>query len=47
MLGDVQAINAGGFRRFGETQSLVEQLRQRPIAVLDMIEKSNPHLILY
>ena len=46
MLGNMQTIDSRGFRRFGETQPLVEQLRQRPIAVLDVIEKSNPHPVL-
>ena len=46
MLGNMQTIDSRGFRRFGETQPLVEQLRQRPIGALDVIEKSNPHSVL-
>ena len=43
MFGDVQAIEAGGVGRFGEAQPLVEQGRQRPFAVFDVIEKSDFH----
>jgi hypothetical protein len=38
MLGDVQAVNPGGFGRFYELQPLVKQLRQRPVAMFDMIK---------
>ena len=35
MLGDMQAVNAGGFDKL---QPFVEQLRQRTVAMLDMIK---------
>jgi hypothetical protein len=38
MLGNVKAIKACGIRRFDKAQALVEQRRQRPIAMLDVIE---------
>ena len=38
MLGDMQAINAGGFGGFHKLQTFVEQLRQRPVAMLDVIK---------
>ena len=43
MLGDMQAIDAGRVGGFGELQPLVEQRRQRPFAILDVIEKSDFH----
>ena len=43
VLGDVQAVDAGGVGRLGELEALVEQQRERALAVLDMVEKSNLH----
>ena len=43
MLGDVQAVNTGGIGGFDEFQPLVEQLRQRPVAMFDMIKQSDLH----
>jgi ABC-2 type transport system ATP-binding protein len=43
VLGNVQAIHAGSVRRLGEFEALIEQQRERALAVLDMIEKSNLH----
>jgi hypothetical protein len=38
MLGNVQAVNAGGFGGFDKFQPFVEQPRQRPFAMLDVIK---------
>ena len=43
VLGDVQAVHAGGRGRLGELEALVELLRERALALLDVIEKSNLH----
>jgi hypothetical protein len=43
MLGNVQAINAGGFGGFHKLQPLVKKLGQRPLAVFDMIKQSDLH----
>ena len=43
VLGDVQAVDAGVVGRRGEVEALVEQCRERALAVLDMVEKSNFH----
>ena len=43
MLGQMQAIEAGLVGGLDEGQPLVEQLRERPLAVLDVVEQSNFH----
>jgi hypothetical protein len=43
VLGEMQAIEARGVRLLDELQPLVEQLRDRPLAVLDVVEKSDFH----
>ena len=43
MLGKVQAIEAGRIGRCGELQAFVEQRRQRPRAILDVVEQSDFH----
>src|SRR5262249_57114020 len=43
MLGDMQAIKAGLVGGGGEFNPLVEKLRDRPCAVLNVVEKSDFH----
>ena len=43
MLGDMQAIEAGLVGGLDEVQPLVEQRRERPLAVLDVVEQSDFH----
>src|SRR5215831_4112318 len=43
MLRHVQAVDAGVIGRLGEGETLVEQGRKRPVAVLDVIEESDLH----
>ncbi len=43
VLGKVQAIHAGRIGRFGELQALVEQRRERPRAILDVVKQSDFH----
>jgi hypothetical protein len=43
VLGNMQAIDTGGVGRLGELEAFVEQQRERALAVLDMVEKSNLH----
>ena len=46
MLGDMQAIDAGLIGCLCKCQTLVEQRRQRPLAIFDMVEKSDFHDLL-
>jgi len=43
MLGDVQTVEARLVGDLDEGKTLIEELRHRPLCVLDMIEKSNLH----
>ena len=43
VLGEMQAIEAGFVGGLDEFQPLVEQLRERPLAVLDVVEQSDFH----
>src|SRR3979411_1718903 len=43
VLGDVQAVDAGRLGGGGELQALVEELRERALAPLDVVEKSDFH----
>ena len=45
MLGDVQAIEAGRIGRGGKLNALVVELRDRSLAVLNVVEKSDFHAI--
>ena len=46
MLRHVQAIDAGLIGSLGEGEALVEQGRERALAVLDVVEKSDFHQVL-
>ena len=46
VLGQMQAVEARLVRRLDELQPLVEQLRERPVAVLDVVEQSNFHFLV-
>ena len=46
MLRHVQAIDAGVVGSFGEGETLVEQGRERTLAVLDVVEQSDFHQVL-